>query len=156
MYRDVAFLPKDIFMGKPLNGFKDSSTVCIEIKAKQGYVMDDVNASTNGTTKCRFCYFQVKVAFNIERVNFVTFFSQQYLKLKNERIKSVSGYCPIDLFSGDARRMNRAVKGLIENPQNNLKIFLDGKMIYNEHSMDVNSLRRVFMTLFPDALGLEK
>lgn len=64
MYRDVAFLPKDIYLGKPLNGeFKDSSTVCIEIKAKQGYVMDDEDIDINGVKKCRFCYFQVKNVF---------------------------------------------------------------------------------------------
>lgn len=60
MYRDVAFLPKDIYLGKPLNGeFKDSLTVCIEIKAKQGYVMDDEDMNPDGVNKCRFCYFQV-------------------------------------------------------------------------------------------------
>lgn len=78
------------------------------------------------------------------------------MKLKNERISCVSGYCPIDLFSGKADRMNRAVKGLIDNPQNNLKMFLDGKMIYNERSSDVNNLRRVLTTLFPDILSIEK
>jgi len=138
MYRDVAFLPKDIYLGKPLNGgFKDSSTVCIEIKAKQGYVMNDDDSLTPGVKKCRFCYFQ-------------------YLKLKNARITSVSGYCPIDLFSGKADRMNRAISSLIDNPQNNLKMFLDGKMIYNEHSRDVNNLRRVLSTLFPETLSIEK
>ena len=64
MYRDVAFLPKDIYLGKPLNGeFKDSSTVCIEIKAKQGYVMNEEVINTDGVKKCRFCYFQVKNVF---------------------------------------------------------------------------------------------
>lgn len=59
MYRDVAFLPKQIYLGKPVNGeFKDSSTICIEIKAKQGYLMDD--DGTSGVKKCRFCYFQVR------------------------------------------------------------------------------------------------
>lgn len=64
MYRDVAFLPKNIYLVKPINGeFKDSSTVCIEIKAKQGYLMDDDDTSTAGAKKCRFCYFQVKLFF---------------------------------------------------------------------------------------------
>lgn len=58
LYRDVAFLPREIYMGKALNGeFKDSSTICIEIKAKQGYVMDD-DDETSLVKKCRFCYFQ--------------------------------------------------------------------------------------------------
>lgn len=47
-------------MGKTTNGeFKDSPTICIEIKAKQGYLMDDDDV--NGVMKCRYCYFQVKL-----------------------------------------------------------------------------------------------
>lgn len=47
-------------MGKTMNGeFKDSPTICIEIKAKQGYLMDDDDV--NGVMKCRYCYFQVKL-----------------------------------------------------------------------------------------------
>lgn len=64
LYRDVAFLPKEIYIGemKPVNGeFKDSPTICIEIKVKQGYMMDD-DSSTTGfqIKKCRYCYFQVR------------------------------------------------------------------------------------------------
>lgn len=81
---------------------------------------------------------------------------KKYLKLKNERIKDISSYCPVDLFSGSANRMNRAIKGLISNPQNNLKMFVDGKIIYNEYSVDTSALRHVLMSLFPDASSSEK
>jgi Inositol-pentakisphosphate 2-kinase len=70
--------------------------------------------------------------------------------MKNAKIKSVSSYCPIDLFSGDAERMNGAIRGLLVNPQNNLKMFLDGKMIYNEFVKDKGSLRKAFASLFPE------
>lgn len=61
LYRDVAFLPKQIYMGKTINGeFKDSPTICIEIKAKQGYAMDDDDGKFD-VKKCRFCYFQVRL-----------------------------------------------------------------------------------------------
>lgn len=60
LYRDVAFLPKEIYMRKAVNGeFRDSPTVCIEIKVKQGYMMNDDNNEELNTIKCRFCYFQV-------------------------------------------------------------------------------------------------
>lgn len=52
--------------------------------------------------------------------------------------------------------MNRAIKGLIDNPQNNLKMFMDGKMIYNERSRDNNYLKRVLLNLFPDTLSTDK
>lgn len=51
--------------------------------------------------------------------------------------------------------MYRAIKGLIDNPQNNLKTFLEGKMIFNEHSLDASNLRRIFMNLFPDTANVE-
>jgi hypothetical protein len=61
LYRDVAFLPREIYKGKAINGeFKDSPTICIEIKAKQGYIIDD-EGGDSGVHKCRFCYFQVRI-----------------------------------------------------------------------------------------------
>jgi hypothetical protein len=52
LYRDVAFLPREVYKGK-----MDSPTICIEIKAKQGYIIDD--DSNDEVKKCRFCYLQV-------------------------------------------------------------------------------------------------
>lgn len=58
VYRDVAFLPKEIYRGKSINGeLKDSPTICIEIKAKQGFMMND--GDDNDVKKCRFCFLQV-------------------------------------------------------------------------------------------------
>jgi inositol-pentakisphosphate 2-kinase len=158
LYRDVAFLPKEIYMGKTINGeFKDSSTICIEIKAKQGYMLEDDDSLF--VKKCRYCYFQVRKQMfsrNDSRSYFVQLLFSQYLKLENDRIDSVSNYCPIDLFSGNAERMNRAIKGLLDNPQNNLKMFHDGKMVYNEYSKDTNAMRRVLSSLFHGTMGAEK
>jgi hypothetical protein len=62
LYRDVAFLPREIYKGKSVNGeFKDSPTICIEIKAKQGYIIDD--EGDDEVKKCRFCYLQVRRSF---------------------------------------------------------------------------------------------
>lgn len=76
--------------------------------------------------------------------------SFQYLKLKNAKIKNVSNYCPIDLFSGNAKRIHGAIKGLFENPQNNLKMFMNGKTVYNEYTTEKLQLRRVLKSIFPD------
>lgn len=80
----------------------------------------------------------------------------QYLKLKTAKITNISQYCPIDLFSGKAERMNRAINGLFQNPQNNLKMFQDGKMVYNEYSPDKTSLTRIMKSLFPDVKSVDK
>lgn len=58
LYRDVAFLPKEILGKSSSVNFKSSPTICLEIKAKQGYLMDDCERPF-GVGKCRFCYFQV-------------------------------------------------------------------------------------------------
>lgn len=74
----------------------------------------------------------------------------QYLKLRNAKITSVSKYCPIDLFSGNAEQMTRAIRGLFENPQNNLKMFENGETVYNEYTQDKKALKRILNNIFPD------
>lgn len=115
--------------------------------------MDDDD--DHAVKKCRYCYFQVGFAWKVLDTLINPFFPQ-YLKLKNKRIESISSYCPIDLFSGKADRMNRAIEGLIMNPQNNMKMFLDGKIIFNEYSKDKRSLKQVMASLFPQASTSEK
>jgi len=45
------------------------------------------------------------------------------------KISSISAYNPLDLFSGETSRLHKALVALIANPQNNLKLFVDGKPV---------------------------
>ncbi|XP_064823496.1 inositol-pentakisphosphate 2-kinase [Oncorhynchus masou masou] len=87
--------------------------LCIEIKPKCGFL-----PSSRYVTKeiknlvCRFCM-------------------HQHFKLAHGKWKRLSQYCPLDLFSGNKQRMSLAIKHLIEEPQNNFKIFKGGECIYS-------------------------
>ncbi|XP_052330545.1 inositol-pentakisphosphate 2-kinase-like [Oncorhynchus keta] len=52
-------------------------------------------------------------------------------QLAHGKWKRLSRYCPLDLFSGNKQRMSLAIKHLIEEPQNNFKIFKGGECIYS-------------------------
>ncbi len=40
-----------------------------------------------------------------------------------------TGYCPLDLFSLEDKRVRKAIEALLDSPGNNLKLFIKGKQI---------------------------
>eukprot|EP00884_Botryococcus_braunii_P007651 jgi/Botrbrau1/16888/Bobra.150_2s0102.2 len=54
------------------------------------------------------------------------FHLKQLLKLAQGHVSRISRYNPLDLFSGRAERLARALSALLEDPQNNLKLFVNG------------------------------
>ncbi|XP_066277569.1 inositol-pentakisphosphate 2-kinase-like [Branchiostoma lanceolatum] len=98
-----------------VNSHEQGPVVCIEVKPKTGFLpkIDTIpHVHAERRSVCRYCM-------------------QQCLKLRQGKIEERSQYCPLDLFSGTASRMTYAIKALIQNPQNNFKIFQDGQMIYS-------------------------
>ncbi|XP_037346252.2 inositol-pentakisphosphate 2-kinase isoform X1 [Pungitius pungitius] len=104
-----------------------TAPLCIEIKPKCGFLPSSKHVSKDIKTKvCRFCM-------------------HQHYKVANGKWKRPSLYCPLDLFSGNRHRMDFAIRHLIEEPQNNFKIFKGGQCIYSskevsDDSMDLNAL----------------
>lgn len=93
-------------------------TFSVEIKPKCGFLPSGSHVSTERGLKqsvCTFCLYQP-------------------LKLSNGSRKELSGYCPIDLFSGDPDRMKFAFRNLFQTPQNNFRLFKDGEIVYSEES----------------------
>ncbi|KAG4079475.1 hypothetical protein HA402_005172 [Bradysia odoriphaga] len=122
LYPDVAFMPDRLSLNKSnelWNG--DQDTYCIEIKPKQGWTLGKCNPNPfpgidlNGIDKCRYC-------------------AMQYWKLTERKIQRASQYCPIDLFSGYSNRMHRAIKGLIEEPQNNFRLCKNGQLVFDNNT----------------------
>ncbi|KAE8298804.1 Inositol-pentakisphosphate 2-kinase [Larimichthys crocea] len=101
--------------------------LCIEIKPKCGFLPSSKHVSKDIKTKvCRFCM-------------------HQHYKVASGKWRRRSLYCPLDLFSGNRQRMHFAIRHLIEEPQNNFKIFKGGQCIYSskegsDDSLDLNSL----------------
>ncbi|KAL0113513.1 hypothetical protein PUN28_012575 [Cardiocondyla obscurior] len=108
-FPDYTFL--DPQLERDQAAFRSRSTFCVEIKPKQGY-MPQTEKRISG---CPYCL-------------------NQYAKIRKKSITARSNYCPFDLFSGVETRMKAAVEELLKSPQNNLKIFKDGFVVYNETS----------------------
>ncbi|KAJ8400895.1 hypothetical protein AAFF_G00392490 [Aldrovandia affinis] len=106
--------------------------LCIEIKPKCGFLPFSRHVSKEVKHKvCRFCM-------------------HQHFKLANGKWKTMSRYCPLDLFSGNKQRMYIAIKHLLEEPQNNLRIFKKGELIYGcKDDMDLNELVQHLKPYFP-------
>ncbi|KAH8258327.1 hypothetical protein KR038_009671 [Drosophila bunnanda] len=66
------------------------------------------------------------------------FCSMQLLKLHNGKIKRLGHYCPLELFSGAPSRMLDALNALFACPQNNLRVFQNGNLIYGDHANSIS------------------
>uniref|UniRef100_A0A1A9WMS2 Inositol-pentakisphosphate 2-kinase n=1 Tax=Glossina brevipalpis TaxID=37001 RepID=A0A1A9WMS2_9MUSC len=86
---------------------------------------DDDTKSLSQDIRCRYC-------------------SMQLLKLKQEKIHQLSHYCPINLFSGVPDKMFNALQALFERPQNNLRIYRNGQLIYDDHLSKNHSIEEIF------------
>ncbi|XP_035742460.1 inositol-pentakisphosphate 2-kinase-like [Vespa mandarinia] len=123
---DYTFLPS-MFAKLDHDLFKSKSTFAVEIKPKQGYQRKEEQR----LQKCPYCL-------------------AQYYKFNEKMIDDRSSYCPFDLFSGDVERMNGAIKGLLRSPQNNLKIFKDGTIVYDQE-FSTNDLETVLNDFYQTA-----
>ncbi|KAK1161452.1 inositol-pentakisphosphate 2-kinase-like [Acipenser oxyrinchus oxyrinchus] len=115
--------------------------LCIEIKPKCGFLPFSSHVTKDVKHRvCRFCM-------------------HQHLKLANGKWKRMSRYCPLDLFSGNKQRMSFALKNLLQEAQNNLKIFKNGELIYGckddkDCLQDLNAFTQHLKPYFFPANGL--
>jgi len=91
-------------------------TVCFELKVKWGFLPSSP-----------FITHEIKKT--VDR-----FTLHQKLKNTKQKVDSLSNYNPLDLFSFEPERIMKALRGLVETPQNNFRMFIDGKMIYPDEN----------------------
>eukprot|EP01113_Clastostelium_recurvatum_P002645 TRINITY_DN11121_c0_g1_i1.p1 TRINITY_DN11121_c0_g1~~TRINITY_DN11121_c0_g1_i1.p1 ORF type:complete len:460 (+),score=83.72 TRINITY_DN11121_c0_g1_i1:194-1381(+) len=111
-----AFLIPDLSLFTPTTATTPPHTICMELKPKWGFkpIRDHPHISTDTAVKsttCRYCM-------------------HQYLKASDGAVKHISEYCPLDLYSGDPDRVQRALQAMFMHPQNNLKIYIDGELSF--------------------------
>ncbi|KJE91357.1 hypothetical protein CAOG_02501 [Capsaspora owczarzaki ATCC 30864] len=109
----AAQLLRDV--GRPfIQSHDQSDTFCVEIKPKWGFLPTSSfihpSNATAKLSKCRYCM-------------------HQWLKVSNGSIDRRSRYCPLDLFSGTRHRVERALHSLVDVPQNNVRVFRNGRAI---------------------------
>jgi len=108
-YPAALVLPDYSFMSEPGLG----PVMALEIKPKLGFLFPKNMVHPH---LCNYCL-------------------KQYYKRQIGKVKNTSQYCPLDLYSGDQARMREAIDALLASPQNNLRIFKDGKLLHTEETV---------------------
>ncbi|GMH13899.1 hypothetical protein Nepgr_015740 [Nepenthes gracilis] len=118
----------------PDGTLKGEACLSIEIKPKCGFLPSS-----------RFIAEENAVKKNVTR-----FKMHQALKLHQHQISDLSDYDPLDLFSGSRDRVHTAIKALFATPQNNLRVFLNGSLVYGGVGGGTNSSSFVNGEAFED------
>uniref|UniRef100_A0A8C6QI07 Inositol-pentakisphosphate 2-kinase n=1 Tax=Nannospalax galili TaxID=1026970 RepID=A0A8C6QI07_NANGA len=79
--------------------------------------------------KCGFIPFSSDVTHEMKH-KVCRYCMHQHLKVATGKWKKISKYCPLDLYSGNKQRMHFALKSMLQEAQNNLRIFKNGELIY--------------------------
>uniref|UniRef100_A0A0N4ZAI1 Inositol-pentakisphosphate 2-kinase n=1 Tax=Parastrongyloides trichosuri TaxID=131310 RepID=A0A0N4ZAI1_PARTI len=109
----------DLYANRILQKSCYSPTITFEIKPKQGFYQNHFN-------KC-----------NIEEEGNSIYFPYcnncvlQLEKWKSQAFAKMYDFCPLDLYSGDKIRMDKAIQSLIADPHRNMRIFKDGIEIHS-------------------------
>ena len=103
-------------------------TLGVEIKPKLGFIHEKYSSDKF----CKMC-------------------TKQMSKCLEDKTAARSGYCPLELFSGDDDRMVKAMENLMITPRNNLRIFKDGSLLHDEKSTNSSQCQDFLSSTFGDA-----
>lgn len=122
---DLCFLPGDVNLELSPGTFEESfakntenskPTFSVEIKAKCGFLPTSPYIKEANSVKHRVCHYCML----------------QGVKVSEGKYPRQSQYCPVNFLSGDPSRVFHALKSLVSDPQNNLRVFKDGFPIFTD------------------------
>lgn len=145
----------------------DYDNITIEIKPKS-YLFDDISwknfqevilshskTETESNLKkfydqhvSRTTYDKLLAEKSSEIVNFIKYYKVQIKKLHEKSIESISKYDPHNFFAGNHESTITALKELFETPQNNLRIFLNSRLINPAKSEDNDTFYKILKRVF--------
>ncbi len=106
----------------------EAQSIAIELKPKWGFKPNPKTSKLSkpkSLIKYKYCRFCLHYLFkNREKIVKDTNLNvhEVYPLLKNH-------FCPLDLYSGNEKRVRKAIDNLYNHPGNNLKLFINGKQI---------------------------
>ncbi|XP_020551028.1 inositol-pentakisphosphate 2-kinase IPK1 isoform X5 [Sesamum indicum] len=116
--------------------FKEDFCVSVEIKPKGGFLpVSEFIAEENAVKK-----------------KIIRFKMHQLLKLHQGKIRKISKYDPLDMFSGSKDRVQKAIKSLFLTPQNNFRVFLNGSLAFGGMDGSADSASYTLDQAFLDGL----
>jgi Inositol-pentakisphosphate 2-kinase len=128
------------------------SSFSLEIKPKAGYLAFSPLVDPERRIKFQSSRFALLQTLYLQRKD-----DRGWMSAANEDTAGsfqVSSYDPLDLFSGDARRISEALRCLLRTPQNNLKIWIRDQQLHptaftGEDCHDWKALGRMFNMSHP-------
>ncbi|KAK1407974.1 hypothetical protein QVD17_39602 [Tagetes erecta] len=76
----------------------------------------------------------------------------QNLKFHQGKISHISEYDPLDMFSGSKERILKSVKDLFLTPQNNFRVFLNGRLVFGTLGGEADDTNTQIAEAFEDTL----
>ncbi|KAL0314664.1 UNVERIFIED_CONTAM: Inositol-pentakisphosphate 2-kinase [Sesamum angustifolium] len=116
--------------------FKEDFCVSVEIKPKCGFLPVSEFIADENAIKKKITRFKM----------------HQLLKLHQGKIRKISKYDPLDMFSGSKDRVQKSIKSLFLTPQNNFRVFLNGSLAFGGMDGSADSASYTLDQAFLDGL----
>ncbi|KAI3825493.1 hypothetical protein L1987_06983 [Smallanthus sonchifolius] len=110
--------------------------ISVEIKPKCGFLPTSRFIREENAVKKRISRFRL----------------HQILKFHQRKVPQISEYDPLDMFSGSKGRIMKSVKDLFLTPQNNFRVFLNGRLVFGSLGGEADDTNTQIAEAFEETL----